>query len=281
MNDHATIQEQIATYLADGLTATQHITFDAHIKDCAECARMLADSRSTDKALQALFAPLRPTATLEDRIVRSLRNVEAKPHERRTRWARYVAYGLAASVSVGAVSLGGQQLLQNGGMPFPGSEAARNDVAFAKAPAPGSVNFWREAPQSSVANFNDHYMMVPGSTPKFGRESGRNTNGLFNPDAGLDSVLDAEIDAKTLDKAEVPKLHVEAQVGVTDERGLSESKGFAPSHYRFGELGKNVRGKDDVRLFDRSDQDGDRIEKKLAEREKTTLLGRNDAKPLR
>ncbi len=275
MNDHITIQGQIAAYLADGLTATQREPFLIHINDCAECAKMLADSRSTDAALQALFAPLRPTATLEDRIVRSLRDVEAKPRERRTRWTRYVAYGLAASVSLGAISLGGQQLIQNGGLSFPGTEATRNEVAFAKAPAPGNVNYFGEAPQSSVAAFDDFYMKdMKGSTDRFGRESGRNTNGLTNPDVGLDSSLAAGVDAKTLE--------TEARaLGVTDGRGLSESKGFAPNHYRFLELDKNgrVEGKDGGKLFNQNFKNGDATTFQLAEREKPILLGLNDAKP--
>ena len=152
MNDHSTIQEQIATYLADGLRSTQRAAFETHINDCADCAKILSEVRSTDTALQALFAPLRPTATLEDRIVRSLRDVEAKPRERRTRWTRYIAYGLAASVSLGAVSLGVQQIIEIGGLSFPGSyrqDVAKNEIATASPfdfisdspPTRGAVNF--------------------------------------------------------------------------------------------------------------------------------------------
>ncbi len=278
MNDHATIQEQIATYLADGLTATQQITFDAHIKDCAGCTKMLANCRSTDKALQALFVPLRPTATLEDRIVRSLRDVEAKPRERRTRWARYITYGLAASVSLGAISIGGQQLISNGGLSFPGTEGAKNEVAFAKAVAPGNVNFFN-TPESWLENLGDDSMKVPGSTPKFGRESGRNTNGLTNPDMGLDSSLAAGVEKSVNAKLtyEESKLMGES-LGVTDGRS-KVLNGFAPNHYQFLELDKNgrVEAKDGLPLLRQTYSNGDTAT--LAEREKTILRGLNEAKP--
>ena len=334
MNDHSTIQEQIATYLADGLRSTQRAAFETHINDCADCAKMLADSRSTDTALQALFAPLRPTATLEDRIVRSLRDVEAKPRERRTRWTRYIAYGLAASVSLGAVSLGVQQIIEIGGLSFPGSyrqDVAKNEIATASPfgfisdspPTRGAVNFrggqgvgfsgggfgggqggggfgggqggggfggfnYSNAPQSSVADIDaDHMKDMKNSSDRVRRESMRGKNDLTNPDVGLDFSLAAGIDAKSVKREEeVPKLTSEdggvlKQMRVTDERLLSESKGFAPGDYRFGDVDKSGRvgGKDGVQVFGRTAQEGDTKDKKLAEREKTVLLGLNDAKP--
>ena len=271
MNDHATIQEQIATYLADGLTATQHVTFDAHINECAECANRLADSRSTDTALQALLAPLRPTATLEDRIVRSLRNVETKPRARRTRWARYITYGLAASVSLGAIVVGGQQLIQNGGLSFPGNEVANNEVTRAKVPASSIFNHYAVAPQPSVTRLDDFSMKdMKDSAEALGRGWQRNTNGLANPDVGLDSMLPAGVD----NSVDVKVLEND-RVRITDGLRLSESKGFAPGDYRWSDAGKEgVKNRYSVPA-----NNHDKVEQKLGERETPTLLGINDAKP--
>ncbi len=311
MNDHATIQEQIATYLADGLRSTQRAAFETHINDCVECAKLLADSRSTDAALQALFAPLRPTATLEDRIVRSLRDVEAKPRERRYRWTRYIAYGLAASVSLGAVSLGVQQLIEIGGLSFPGSyrqDVAKNEVATAapfgfisdSPPTNGVVNFgggqgvgfsgggqgggqggggfggdgYKNAPQSSTAEPDANYMKDMKATQ-------RNTIDRINPDVGLDSKLTAGVDGLSAkEREEVPKLLSEDEtLRASGRRGLSESRGFAPNQYRYVELDKNgrVAGKDGVTFFGRTALENDRIENKLAESERFILRGLNDA----
>ncbi len=295
MNDHITIQGQIAAYLADGLTATQREPFLIHINDCADCAKILSEVRSTDVALQTLFVPLRPSATLEDRIVRSLRDVEAKPRERRTRWTRYIAYGLAASVSLGAISLGGQQLIQNGGLSFPGHEVAAigvdSDATFGKLSTPDGYavdhprlgNKFYTLPQSSVADIDaDHMKDMKSSSDRVRLGSQRNTSVLTNPDVGLDSSLAAGIDAQSAkEREEVPKLT--SDDGGLKGRGVTALNGFAPGDYRFGEADKSGRvgGKDGIQDIGKSAAYGNGAgeEKMLAEREKTVLLGLNDILP--
>ncbi len=71
-----------------------------------------------DAALTALFASARPDPGLEDRLVRSLR-AETTPPKRTFGWRRYpLAWGVAASVGLGAVGAAVASQL-DGGLPLP------------------------------------------------------------------------------------------------------------------------------------------------------------------
>ena len=73
MSEHAWVQEQIAAAVAGGLSAAEAERLDAHTRDCPECAAALAEARTLDRGLGALFAPVRPGPALEDRVIGNLR----------------------------------------------------------------------------------------------------------------------------------------------------------------------------------------------------------------
>jgi hypothetical protein len=129
MTDHIWTQEQIATFLADGLEAAEKDRFLTHVRDCGECATALEAARAFDAGLANLFAAVRPGPTLEDRTVRALRTPKTLPTRRRA-WGRRVLVGLAATLMIGAVGATGSFVIANGGLPMPGG--------IAKSPVPWS-----------------------------------------------------------------------------------------------------------------------------------------------
>jgi hypothetical protein len=116
MSDHAWAQEHIATAVADGLSAQEADRFNAHVRDCPECAAALHDARTLNDRLGSLFAPARPDPMLEDRVIRGLR--EATTRRRRlSGWRRRLAIGLAASVGIGVAGVAAEWLLVSGTLP--------------------------------------------------------------------------------------------------------------------------------------------------------------------
>ena len=69
MTDHSWTQDNLAAFLADGLDAGERDRFQAHVRDCGECATALEAARAFDAGLANLFAAVRPGPTLEDRTV--------------------------------------------------------------------------------------------------------------------------------------------------------------------------------------------------------------------
>ncbi len=118
MSDHAWTREHVAAAAADGLTAEEAERLDAHLRDCPECARALAEARELGGRLGSLFAPVRPGPALEDRVIQSLRDADAR---RRVLagWRRKLAAGVAASVGIGLAGAGMSQLAGPGGLPLP------------------------------------------------------------------------------------------------------------------------------------------------------------------
>jgi hypothetical protein len=108
MTEHALAQEQIASYLADGLDAAERGDFEAHMAACPECARSLEEARAVDARLNALFIGERPRAGLEDRMIRGLRapDVLEMPVRRSMSLLGWSAVGAAATVMVGVLGAG-------------------------------------------------------------------------------------------------------------------------------------------------------------------------------
>jgi hypothetical protein len=128
MTDHAWAQEQIAAAVAGGLTAAEAERFDAHIRDCPECATALADARNLDRGLGTLFADVRPGPMLADRTIDALR--AAKTRRRiLSGWKGKLAVGLAASVGLGAIGAGVAQMAERSGLVFPGDGDANGRIA--------------------------------------------------------------------------------------------------------------------------------------------------------
>ena len=72
MSEHAFVQENLAGYVADGLTAQERERFDRHVHGCGDCHRLLAEQRAFDDSLGKLFASARPAAGFENRVIAGL-----------------------------------------------------------------------------------------------------------------------------------------------------------------------------------------------------------------
>ncbi len=60
MSNHLWIQENLAAYLAGGLTADERTRFEKHCADCVACVRALAAARKMEDAMTNLFTDARP-----------------------------------------------------------------------------------------------------------------------------------------------------------------------------------------------------------------------------
>jgi hypothetical protein len=138
MTDHTWSQEQIATYLAGGLSAQEAERLEQHALECAECAAALAAAKHLDRGLGTLFSPLRPQPGLEDRAILSIR---VAPRPRAIffigwpRRATALAAGLIIFMTFGALA---GSLMTDGRLPLPGERQttyARAGLEPAAAPA--------------------------------------------------------------------------------------------------------------------------------------------------
>src|SRR5262245_55155472 len=119
MSDHAFIHENLAGYVADGLTAEERERFERHIHGCGDCHRLVEAERAFDESLGKLFASARPAAGFENRVLTRLR---AEPMKRRIAWTKTWRWiGSAAAVlMLGVVGFGMQHVMEKGSLPFPG-----------------------------------------------------------------------------------------------------------------------------------------------------------------
>src|SRR6516225_381538 len=98
MTEHAWIIENLETYSAGGLEPAERERFDEHLARCSDCAYALAEAQAVDRNLESLFAPIRPEAGLEDRMIRELRTLRRRPW-----YMRKFVLGAAAAVGICAV----------------------------------------------------------------------------------------------------------------------------------------------------------------------------------
>jgi hypothetical protein len=73
MSDHNWVLENLESYHAGGLDATERERLETHLAKCAGCSKALQEIRGMDDHLEGLFAAIRPEPGLEDRMIRSLR----------------------------------------------------------------------------------------------------------------------------------------------------------------------------------------------------------------
>jgi hypothetical protein len=115
MSEHAWVLENVASFVAGGLDEAERERLVQHVRSCEECARAMRESTKVDETLQELFAPVRPGAALEDRLIRGWRSTP-------TRRSRFGKLGLAtaAGISLAVVGAGFGALATNGDLVFPG-----------------------------------------------------------------------------------------------------------------------------------------------------------------
>src|SRR5947199_2908343 len=117
MAEHAWILEHLESYLAGGLAPDERGRLETHIAGCEPCARALDEARKLDRSLDGLFMPVRPSAEMEDRMIRALRE---RPLRRwpRAFWLAPAAAGLAALLVVGIVGSWMLHVISQGDLPF-------------------------------------------------------------------------------------------------------------------------------------------------------------------
>lgn len=121
MSDHAWSQDHVAAYVAGGLTAAEAERLDRHAGECAECAAALCQARAFDQSLTHLFAPERPGALLEERVLRALRTNTILSGKKRT-WRWKVGASAAAAVLLAGFGAGAGTLMDRGALVFPGEQ---------------------------------------------------------------------------------------------------------------------------------------------------------------
>jgi hypothetical protein len=118
MSEHAFVQENIEAYVTGGLDAAEIERVDKHAAECPACTAALNDARRLDGCLEAIFAGARPEPALEDRLIQSVRDMNARQGTGH-RWVRSLAWGTAATVAVGLTGAGASRLFNAEGLPSP------------------------------------------------------------------------------------------------------------------------------------------------------------------
>lgn len=112
MTDHTWILENLAAYLADGLEPAERERLEQHVNECVPCAAVLVNLRTLDAEWTGLFAATRPNATLEDRMIHTLRSRLSQTF--RLPVPAWVAIAAAALVLIGFTGAVARQILVNG-----------------------------------------------------------------------------------------------------------------------------------------------------------------------
>jgi hypothetical protein len=121
MTEHAWTQENVAAYVAGGLSALEAERLEAHVRGCPACALTVAATRRFDTSLTALFADVQPGPDLEDRVLHRLRTTPNRPLL--AGWVKRTMAAAAAVVVLGTVgAFVGPAMAK---LPLPGQTAKR------------------------------------------------------------------------------------------------------------------------------------------------------------
>jgi len=100
--EHDRFAEQLAAYALGSLAAGERAPLEAHLADCQECARRLAEYRAVAGVLPAGLEPAAPPAGAWRAIQAEVRARGARrrfaPPPRRTRWLRAARWPAAAAL---------------------------------------------------------------------------------------------------------------------------------------------------------------------------------------
>src|SRR5262245_8120894 len=122
-SDHAWSQEQIASFLAGGLSAAETERFESHVRGCAQCITALESLKRLDSQMNSLFAIAQPGPDLEDRAVQAFRS-SRRPSTLRMpiRWPRRALAAAAALLFLGTFGALAASIVGNGRIPMPGDD---------------------------------------------------------------------------------------------------------------------------------------------------------------
>ncbi len=110
------VSDLIEPFLVGGLNAKQREAFEAHIRDCPQCALSLSSARAFDASMSALLTDARPDSGLEDRVLASFR--KSAPRPRLHPNVRRAAIGIAATIVLGGLGYVATNALESGQLPF-------------------------------------------------------------------------------------------------------------------------------------------------------------------
>ncbi len=191
MSDHTWTQESISAFVAGGLDLAESERLEAHIQDCPTCAADLAAARRLDHGLADLFAVARPAPGLEDRAVRAIRTARARRRMLLTGWRRTVAAGVAASVGLGVVGAGADQLVAEGRVPIPGArglESASLGSAQVASPLQNPIPPDSRTSADRLNAARGHSLAVTMSGEQRRRQLNEASKDLTNEDVGFDPI---------------------------------------------------------------------------------------------
>jgi autotransporter-associated beta strand protein len=116
-NEHDWFSDQIATYLANGLTdPAERQRFESHAANCAACLAELAQARRMETKMSELFAITMPPADFEDRVVSRLRfRLDQRPRVHPL--VRKAAVAAAVALLLGGTGYVCQNMLTTGKSP--------------------------------------------------------------------------------------------------------------------------------------------------------------------
>jgi hypothetical protein len=133
MAEHAWVQENVASYLADGLDPAELERLEQHVASCSQCAEAVQQARSLDDTMRKLFADEQPDPALEDRMIQALR-VSARPRWRPLPQYRRFALGTAAVLLLAALGVLGAFIadtIEQGKLSFPGTSRHKQTIVTA------------------------------------------------------------------------------------------------------------------------------------------------------
>jgi len=120
MSEHTWFQENLAGFLASGLSAEESERFDRHRIACSACSQILADYKGFDLAMDDLFTPVRPAPGMEDAAIEKLRGA-AWWQGKNWSWVKRICAGVAALVALGTIGGFLHGFVGEDKLPFPGA----------------------------------------------------------------------------------------------------------------------------------------------------------------
>ena len=248
-NEHTFVHENLAAYLAGGLTAEERAKFDSHIHACPECFDAFTEARDADLGLKRTLGVLAPleiaggdaggAGTFEDHMVTKFR--ERSMNSWKHPAIRRVMYATAACAALAATGVFANFAIHQGGrFSNPLSERL---VAQADKTAPDFGSFKRTL-KDVVAAGNEK--TLPPITPPMARSADRRQTGLSYATSETDDFFKAQmhdIDARISGK--------DNQALLAEGRRLYDAEKFKESAVVFGQAAAGNPGDGTAQIMQR------------------------------
>jgi uncharacterized membrane protein len=106
MSDHIWSQENIAAFVAGGLTPAEVVRLESHLADCPACTRAVEEARQLERRLAPLRFGADPGPALEDRIIRGLPQAASTPWFARLSGNGKIILAIAAALLLACLGAG-------------------------------------------------------------------------------------------------------------------------------------------------------------------------------